>query len=116
MQETRQDDQERLAEIDALADQIGENAALCASLDHKRLTCIRRFDEIGGWAHQGAASCAHWLAWRVSLTGGTAREQVRVANALGALPLIDAAFSRAELSYSRVRALTRVATPTNEAA
>ena len=42
------------------------------------------------------------------------REKVRVARALGDLPLIDAAFSGGEISYSKVRAMTRVATPENE--
>jgi hypothetical protein len=44
----------------------------------------------------------------------TAREKVRVARALGKLPLIDEAFGCACLSYAKVRALTRVATPQNE--
>jgi len=95
-----------------------EIASLSAHLDaatHRLLECIRRFDEAGGWYEQGAVSCAHWLAWRVGLDGGTAREKVRVARALGKLPAIDEAFRTAKLSYAKVRALTRVATPENEA-
>ncbi len=60
-------------------------------------------------------SCAHWLSWRVGWDGRTAREHVRVANRLGELPLIDDALRRGEMSYSKVRAMTRVATPANEA-
>src|SRR5262249_48285269 len=59
-------------------------------------------------------SCAHWLAWRVGLELGAAREHVRVARALGALPRLRAALACGELSYSKVRALTRVATPDTE--
>src|SRR5512137_3053833 len=94
-----------------------EIATLFAHLDaatHRLLECIRRFDEAGGWHDQGAVSCAHWLAWRVGLDPATAREKVRVARALGTLPAIDKAFRSARLSYARVRALTRVATPQNE--
>jgi hypothetical protein len=94
-----------------------EIASLSVHLDaaaHRLLECIRRFDEAGGWYDQGAASCAHWLAWRVGLDPATAREKVRVARALGTLPAIDEAFRSASLSYAKVRALTRVATPQNE--
>ena len=76
---------------------------------------IREFDALGGWGHAGATSCAEWLAWRVGLHLRAAYERVRVARALPALPLIRAAFARAEISYSKVRALTRVATPATEA-
>ncbi len=62
----------------------------------------------------GAVSCAHWLAWRLGWDAATAREKVRVARALGNLPAIDEAFRSAGLSYAKVRALTRVATPQNE--
>jgi hypothetical protein len=95
-----------------------EIASLSAHLDaatHRLLTCIRQFDEAGGWYEQGALSCAHWLAWRVGLDAATAREKVRVARALGKLPAIDDALRVGKLSYAKVRALTRVATPGNEA-
>ena len=94
-----------------------EIASLSAHIDaatHRMLECIRRFDEADGWHEQGAVSCAHWLSWRVGLDLGTAREKVRVARALGKLPAIDEAFGLAVLSYAKVRALTRVATPENE--
>ena len=81
---------------------------------HRLLECIRQFDESGEWCDQGALSCAHWLSWRVGLDPGTAREKVRVARALGKLPAMDEALRSARLSYAKVRALTRVATPENE--
>ena len=59
-------------------------------------------------------SCAHWLHWRTGLALGAAREKVRVARALGDLPLLSDVMRRGQLSYSKVRALTRVATPDNE--
>ncbi len=98
--------------------ELGEEiASLSAHLDaatHRLLECIRQFDESGGWCAQGALSCAHWLAWRLGWDTATAREKVRVARALGKLPAIDEAFRSATLSYAKVRALTRVATPENE--
>jgi len=95
-----------------------EIASLSARLDaatHRLLECIRRFDEALGWHEQGALSCAHWLAWRLGWDPATAREKVRVARALGRLPAINESLRTARLSYAKVRALTRVATPENEA-
>jgi hypothetical protein len=102
------------AQIDDLADQIALCAARIDAALHQLLTHIRRFDELKGWAKQGTKSCAHWLSWRVGLGLVAAREKVRVAHALRGLPQIDAALSRGELSYAKVRAITRVATPKNE--
>ena len=59
-------------------------------------------------------SCAHWLSWKCGLDLGAAREKVRVARALESLPQIAGAMGRGELSYSKVRAVTRVATPATE--
>ena len=50
----------------------------------------------------------------MGLERGAARERVRVARALGTLPRLAEALARGELSYSKVRALTRVATPETE--
>ena len=69
-----------------LADEI---AVLAAQVDvgmHRLLTCIRRFDESEEWGQQGARTCADWLAWRIGLAPGAAREKVRVARALGRFP------------------------------
>ena len=95
-----------------------EIATLSAHIDaatHRLLECIRSFDETGGWHEQGAVSCAQWLSWRLGWDPGTARERVRVARALGTLPLIDEELRTGGLSYAKARALTRVASPANEA-
>jgi len=102
------------ADLDQLGDEI---ATLSAHLDAaiaRLLTLLREFDAGGGWAN-GFRSCAEWLSWRVGLDPGAARERVRVARALAELPLLAAALARGELSYAKVRALTRVATPETEA-
>ncbi len=104
------------AAIDALADDIAETAAHIDAATHRLLVLIREFDRARGWDQQGALSCAHWLSWRIGLGLGPAREKVRVVHRLAELPLIDEALRRGELSYSKVRAMTRVATPANEVA
>ncbi|MGH7319662.1 MAG: DUF222 domain-containing protein [Candidatus Rokuibacteriota bacterium] len=95
-------------ELDRLGDEIAELSA------HLEAATIREFDAREGW-NTGFSSCAAWLSWRVGLDLGAAREKVRVARALGALPQLAAALGRGELSYAKVRALTRVATPETEA-
>ena len=75
---------------------------------------MRRASRCSGWGHAGAKSCAEWLSWRVGMDLGAAREHVRVARALPDLPRVAQAFARGKLSYSKVRALTRVATPETE--
>ena len=75
---------------------------------------IAEFDRRGGWSDGSTQSCAHWLSWKCGLDQGAAREKVRVARALERLPLISASMARGALSYSKVRALTRVATPETE--
>ncbi len=104
-----------LSEVEALGDRIATVAAEIDAANHELLTGLRSFDRAGGWHVQGALSCAHWLSWRTGLSLGPAREKVRVAGALAALPLIDEQLRRGKLSYSKTRALTRVATSDNEA-
>jgi hypothetical protein len=99
-------------ELKRLGDQIAELSTHLDAATARLLDLIREFDARGGW--DGFASCAAWLTWRVGLDPGTARERVRVARALGALTRLAAALARGELSYSKVRALTRVATPETE--
>jgi len=79
------------------------------------LALIREFDERAGFLKWGFANCTDWLHWRCDLSLNAAREKVRVAHALKSLPQMSTAFERGMLSYSKVRALTRVATEDNEA-
>jgi len=90
---------------------------LCGHINaatYELLLLIREFDERAGWLKWGLKNCAEWLAWRCDLSMTTALEKVRVAHALKTLPGISGAFAAGELSYSKVRALTRVATSRNE--
>src|SRR6266849_5615491 len=103
----------RLPELDRLGDEIAELSAHLDAAIARLLDLIREFDARGGW-NTGFRSCAEWLAWRVGLEPGAAREKVRVARALGTLPVLAEALARGELSYAKVRAITRVATPETE--
>ena len=102
------------AELERLGDRIAELSARIQAATYELLVLIRQFDERNGWS--SCASCAHWLSWRTGLAPGAAREHVRVARALGALPKLSDAMRRGVVSYSKVRAVTRVATPETEQA
>jgi hypothetical protein len=104
-----------MEQIAAMGDAIAETAAMIDVATHRFLIQLREFDELDGWHRAGALSCAHWLSWRVGMDLGAAREKVRVAKRLAELPLIDAALARGEISYSKVRAISRIATADNEA-
>ena len=100
------------AEVVALGDRIAELSARIQAATWELLSLIRQFDESNGWA--GCTSCAEWLGWRTGLAPGAAREHVRVARALAELPKLSDAMRRGRVSYSKMRAVTRVATPETE--
>jgi hypothetical protein len=97
--------------LELLEREISELAAHIHAATCRWLVLVAEYDRREGWAEWGCKSCAQWLSWRCSLASSSAREQVRVARRLAELPLITAAFGRGELSYSQVRAMSRVATP-----
>ena len=78
------------------------------------MALIAEFDRRGGWKGE-YSSCAEWLAWRIGIKIGPARERVRTARALADLPQTAEALREGRISYTKVRALTRVATPASEA-
>ena len=98
-----------------LGERIAELAARINSAEARMMTLIAEFDRRGGWKDGGYSSCAEWLAWRTGTKIGTARERVRTARALERLPQTADALKHGTISYAKVRALTRVATPEREA-
>jgi len=104
----------RREHIEQLEDRITELSAHIHAATFRLLELIREYDECKGWAGPGLLSCAHWLNWKCGIAPGAAREKVRVAHALKNLPQISAAFREGRISYSKVRAMTRVATAKNE--
>ena len=100
-------------DLEHLGNEIAELAARLDAATARLLELIREFDARAGWSN-GFRSCADWLTWRIGLTPGAAREHVRVARALGTLPRVAQALAQGELSYSKVRALTRMASSETE--
>ncbi|MDQ1632230.1 MAG: hypothetical protein QOC80_2202 [Frankiaceae bacterium] len=89
-------------------------AGRTAAGEARLLALLGEFDARCGWAGVGVRSCAHWATWRLGWSHTTAMEKVRVARALRSLPTIRGAFGAGRVSFSQVRALTRIATPANE--
>jgi hypothetical protein len=115
---TRHSAPDPLSDLDPiveLEDQIRALSAQIHSATHRLLVLIAEFDRRRGWEMGGHRCCADWLSFRTGIDRGAARERVRAARALTGLPEIGDAMARGELSFSQVRALTRVATPENEA-
>jgi Domain of unknown function (DUF222)/HNH endonuclease len=101
--------------LERLEAQICELAGHLAAATCRFLVLLGDFDARRGWASWDMRSCAQWLSWKGQMTAGTAREHVRVARALRDLPVIREEFGAGRLSYAKVRALTRIATPETEA-
>ena len=99
---------------DQLADQITTLAGQINAANYRFLTLIAEFEQRKAWSGYGLKSCAHWLNWKCGIDMGAAREKVRAALALTHLPKTKTAFQKGELSFSKVRALTKIATPKNE--
>ena len=99
----------------ALQNELCSLAAHIHAATARLLALVAELDRREAWSEHGMLSCAHWLSWHTGLDLGAAREHVRVARALTGLPEVAAAFGRGELSYSKVRAVTRIARPDTEA-
>jgi len=106
--------QEAHIPIDDLDRAIVTLSARINAETYELLVLIRQFDERAGWLKWGLGSCAEWLHYRCDFSMNAAREKVRVAHALKTLPEVAAAFATGELSYSKVRAMTRVTGTHNE--
>ncbi len=106
---------------------------VCEGVTAREAATAARVDELASLSAHVSAATARWLelvwemneqgdssdlqafvAWRCGITGREAREFLRVAAALQELPAIRAAFGRGELTFTEVRALTRVATASSE--
>src|SRR5436309_13567455 len=100
---------------DALGSEICSLGAHIAAATCRWLLLIGEFDRRSGAGDWECRSTAHWLNWRCGVSLHTAREYVRVALRLAELPAVAEAFGRGELSYAKVRAITRIASSANEA-
>jgi hypothetical protein len=102
--------------LERIEAEITELAGHMAAAECRWLQLVAEFDDRLGYEQWGSRTCAHWLSWHCSLDVRSAREKLRVAHALCRLPLVREEFAAGRLSYSKVRALTRIANPENEAA
>src|SRR3954467_5567246 len=100
--------------LEELAGEIRAGAVRLAAATAAWLELVAEFDIREGWGGVGIRSCAHWMAWQCGMSPGAAREHVRVARALGVLPVTAGAFTSGRLSYSKVREITRVADAATE--
>jgi hypothetical protein len=97
-----------------LSDEITRLAGHINAAQHRFLILLAALIERDAWAGNGIKSPAHWLNYNCGIDLGAAREKVRVAKNLQQLPAINEAFRAGTISYSKVRAMTRSATPDNE--
>jgi hypothetical protein len=104
---------ETLADLsdDQLTVEVGRQAARVAAATARYLQLLAEVLVRGLWADHGARTPAHWLSHEVGVGASTAADHVRVALRLRELPLIRSRFASGTLSYTKVRAITRVAVP-----
>jgi hypothetical protein len=100
--------------IDELANEICTLTGQINVANHRWLLLIAEFDRRAGWSDGLTQSCAHWLNWKCGIAMGAAREKVRVARALENLPKVSAAMATGQISYSKVREITRIGNGENE--
>jgi hypothetical protein len=100
--------------VKEVGDAIAMSAARINRATHQMIHDMVELDDRGGWAEAGASSMVSWCSWRIGMSRSAAYEHLRVGRAMAALPLIDRAMAEGLLSYSKVRALTRVARSENE--
>ena len=96
--------------------EIATLAAHLSAAECRWLQLVAEFDRREAWLQWGCRTCAFWLSWKCGLDIRSAQEKLRVAHALEELPLVTEAFAAGSLSYSKVRAISRIATPENEEA
>ena len=100
--------------LEQLEDDIISLSQHINASEYQFLELIREFDIRQGWKSWLFNSSAEWLNFKCGMSLGTAREKVRVAMALFDLPACSAAFAQGSLSYSKARALSRIANRHNE--
>ena len=102
------------SQLEVLDEEIASLFAEVFAVTARAIEKLAEFDRLEAYGALGFQSTAHYLNWRVGLSVSAARDHVRVARALEKLPRVREKFSAGTLSFSKVRALTRIATPENE--
>ena len=107
-------ERKRHTALDELESKITELWGYLNAATYRFLMLVGEFDRERAYERHGLANTAQWLNWQCGIGAVAGREKVRVARALEQLPEIADAFAKGEISYSKVRAMTRTATPANE--
>ena len=87
-----------------------------AAMDAEEARLLRYAEELKLWRGWGFGGMLEYMERAMGYAPHTASERLRVARALGELPLLEEALERGELAHSAVRELSRVAVPDTEAA
>jgi len=101
-------------DVFSLGERCAEAYRRADALHYRAMQLLAEFNAREGYREAGFGSAAEWLAWRIGIKPGAARERVRTALALQRLPKTARAMRQGALSFSKARAVTRVATPENE--
>ena len=99
----------------SLREQVVAIGERWTAAQYRLVGLVVELDRSGEWAADGAVTCAHWIADALGVEVSTGREWLRIGRALELLPEIEASFGSGRLSYSKVRTLTRIATPDHDA-
>jgi hypothetical protein len=97
-----------------LPERLGALAARIHAATAELVALSAELDSSGAWAAHGMRSCAHWLSVNIGVDVHTGAEMVRVGHALKNLPALAAAFEEGRISFDKIRAVTRVATPADD--
>ncbi|MCU1397895.1 MAG: hypothetical protein JWN62_1004 [Acidimicrobiales bacterium] len=99
--------------LEWLGTEICRRSANMTAAEAGWLALVADFDRRRGWLGSGSRSCAAWLSWQTGVDLCTAHEKVRVAHALDRLPQFAVAMQSGQLSYAKVRSITRIASEPN---
>jgi len=97
--------------VDELGARIVDIAGRLAAGTCRWLLLVAQFDAREGYLVFGLASSAQWLTHACSIAHRTAVDQVRVARSLLLFPRLAEQMAAGRLSYSQVRAISRIAEP-----
>ena len=100
--------------IEELAESVVDSWRSVCQCTAKFLRHVWELDLRQGYKQWGYTDTAEFLDHRCGITRVAAREKVRVARRLAVLEKVEEAFAQGEISYSKVRALVRVAKPDTE--
>src|SRR5882757_2079377 len=95
--------------VDELGSRIVGMAGRLAAATCRWLLLVAEFDVRDGAGTFGLASTSRWLCYACGLSRRTAIDHVRVARVLAAFPALVESMSAGRISYSHVRAISRVA-------